>query len=607
MCALFHGYKKLKSGNLTLLYKEGQIRQVCLGRIQILNAVYAAVRDQNWATVPFKVREELIEEAEDGFSITLTLEYSLDKILYTAVMSIEAKNNRLRVSYEGEAGSTFLKNRIGLCVLHPIKECRGKTVLISHPDGSQSESHFPELISPHQPFFNISGMQWRPADKIDASLHFEGEIFEAEDQRNWTDASFKTYCTPLDLPFPVQVKKGELVHQRVSLEVKNKQKSFQASSLSEKRLLSLHPDISSPLPSLGIGQTTETEPLSEGEYEMLRTLPFQHYRVDLHLSKEGWKKVYLAAVSEQKQLGWPLEVALHFGRDPGKELEAFLKQYGLQPAKIRQVLVFDQDFLSNTDLLKEVVPCIRKVISHAVVGGGTDANFAELNRNAPDPEHLDFLCYSICPQLHAFDNLSLVENLEAQTDSIQSALELKDKPVSIAYISLKQRFNAVATDDRESDSAIPESDPRQHTSFVAGWTLASIRNLARSCAASLTYFETAGPRGILYRLDPAKQLSPLFHLFEEILSGDPIEVVHTTSSHPLEFDALALKGPEGNKVLIANYTENEIDVEIKGLTEVKSRIFQLEAQGWVVQETPELQKNILSLKPTAIYKICYTL
>ena len=41
-----------------------------------------------------------------------------------------------------------------------------------------------------------------------AEVRFEGETFEMEDQRNWTDASYKTYCTPLSLPYPVEVKEG---------------------------------------------------------------------------------------------------------------------------------------------------------------------------------------------------------------------------------------------------------------------------------------------------------------------------------------------------------------------------------------------------------------
>ena len=36
----------------------------------------------------------------------------------------------------------------------------------------------------------------------------EGDSFEMEDQRNWTDASFKVYGTPLKNLSPVEVKTG---------------------------------------------------------------------------------------------------------------------------------------------------------------------------------------------------------------------------------------------------------------------------------------------------------------------------------------------------------------------------------------------------------------
>ena len=48
-------------------------------------------------------------------------------------------------------------------------------------------------------------------------LRFGGELFEMEDQRNWTDASYKTYCTPLHLPYPVELAAGERVIQSVTL------------------------------------------------------------------------------------------------------------------------------------------------------------------------------------------------------------------------------------------------------------------------------------------------------------------------------------------------------------------------------------------------------
>lgn len=37
---------------------------------------------------------------------------------------------------------------------------------------------------------------------VTVGIDFSGETFEMEDQRNWTDASFKTYCRPLARPAP---------------------------------------------------------------------------------------------------------------------------------------------------------------------------------------------------------------------------------------------------------------------------------------------------------------------------------------------------------------------------------------------------------------------
>ena len=587
MPGTFHGYRILRSGDLSLLYRNGEIRQVCLGKVRVLNAIYTAVRVQNWTTVPFIVVQEVVKESPDGFTIETELEHSMDKIHYRSQISIESKGTHLTFHYDGTAGSSFLRNRIGLCILHPVNECRGKQVTITHPDNTHSQGRFPDLIRPDQPFFNISGMTWKPGEGITAKLAVDGEVFETEDQRNWTDASYKTYGTPLGKPFPVQVQKGEKVNQSVSLLVEQKPKSGQVtasiSSLADKRILKIHPDKTYPLPGLGPGRTAGAIPLTGEASEMLSALPFHHYRVDLQLNKYGWEADYDSVASEQKQLGWPLELVLHFGSRAKKELDTFLEHYSLNPVKIRHLLVFDQYFLSNSKLLKQVVPGLKAVLPDIPVGGGTDANFAELNRNPPDPELLDFITYSICPQIHAIDNLTLVENLEAQSDSVSSAISLLNKPVIIGAVTLKKRFNAVATDDEDESQAMPEPDPRQHTGFATGWTLGSIRNLALAGAASLTYFETVGPRGILSNPDLSGRLSPLYHLFKEILTG-PMQVIHTKSSHPLEFDALALQGNKEGKLLIANFADTELSIEMEGLPDIPHR---------------------LTLKPSEIHKITY--
>ena len=47
----------------------------------------------------------------------------------------------------------------------------------------------------------------------------------------------------------------------------------------------------------------------------------------------------------------------------------------------------------------------------AKIGAGSNAYFTELNRGRPPISAVDFISYSINPQVHAFDNASLVETL----------------------------------------------------------------------------------------------------------------------------------------------------------------------------------------------------
>ena len=87
----------------------------------------------------------------------------------------------------------------------------------SRSDGAVLEGELPRAIEPQ--IFGQASFQdlRRLAHEIEpgcwAELVFEGEVFEMEDQRNWTDASFKTYGTPLTRPFPVEFHPGERVRQ----------------------------------------------------------------------------------------------------------------------------------------------------------------------------------------------------------------------------------------------------------------------------------------------------------------------------------------------------------------------------------------------------------
>jgi hypothetical protein len=611
-----HGYRKLHSGRLTLLYGQGEIRRICLGTVQVVNAVYAAVRDQNWTTLPFRITRERIRELAEGFDIEVEGEYGQGTILYRARMEIRARGHGLKVSYLGRAESFFHRNRIGLCILHPLKECRGKAVHMFHPDGSTSQGRFPDRISPHQPFLNMSGMSWEPAKGISARLKFEGDLFETEDQRNWSDASFKTYCTPLEKPFPVRVERGDDVQQSLTLELETVQELGSAkergsalergtAEVPDTGVFRIQPGPGHPLPEIGIAQSNEPAPLTPKEAEQLRTLPLRHLRADLFPGRSGWEEDLAKIFREHQQLGWPVELALHFGAHPGQEVQDFLQKQAEQPLKLIRIMVFDASSLTTDQLLQQVIAPLKKALPGIPAGGGSDANFAKLNRNPPDASQLDFISFNICPQVHAFDELTLVENLEAQPQMVEDARDRFQKPVSVGAVTLKQRFNAVATDKNDPGHSRPETDPRQHTFFAAGWTLGSIRQLALAGTGTITYYETVGPRGILTRSEAPPGATPLFHLFRELASPDPLQVIPSESSRPVEFDGICLRQGSGYKILLANFTKSVQQLSMEGTGTGPESIFILRTNGWEALTGSEALTSTLILEPSGIYKILF--
>jgi hypothetical protein len=169
----------------------------------------------------------------------------------------------------------------------------------------------------------------------------------------------------------------------------------------------------------------------------------------------------------------------------------------------------------------------------APFGGGVLGNFVDLNRNRPGAG-LDFLVYAVTPQIHAFDDASMVETLAGQGWTVDNARAIGGgRPVVVTPVTLWSTF-------------APAPDARQAMPFSATWTLGSLKHLAEAGAASVTYFETAGPSGVLR--------TPVEGLLAEVARRRGAEVVASRSSNPLLVEALALRERGGTTVLLANLT-----------------------------------------------------
>ena len=90
-----------------------------------------------------------------------------------------------------------------------------------------------------------------------------------------------------------------------------------------------------------------------------------------------------------------------------------------QPARVTACLVFDKAEKSTSE--RSYAPACRILESLPVVAG-TSADFVELNRQRPPREAA--MVYSFNPQVHAFDDLSVMETLEAQVATVETARRL---------------------------------------------------------------------------------------------------------------------------------------------------------------------------------------
>ncbi len=176
------------------------------------------MRDRVWATCIPVLRDLRIEEREDGFDVTYgaAIEDRGQRLAYTARIAGRS-DGTLVFEAEARAETEFVTCRTGFIVLHPLDGVAGRPAEIEHVDGTREQGSFPRLIDPVQPMFDLRALTHETPGGVRVTCRMEGEAFEMEDQRNWTDASYKTYVRPLAKPWPFTLQAGEVLRQAVTL------------------------------------------------------------------------------------------------------------------------------------------------------------------------------------------------------------------------------------------------------------------------------------------------------------------------------------------------------------------------------------------------------
>lgn len=493
----------LQAGPLHIFYEKGFLRQIKQNGTEVVRMIYFALRDHNWGTFDRKIENEVIESYEDHFSISYTcfnVKENVEVGAHTdhgAIFQWEVKitgdgDGKITFEIQGKALQGVRRNRAGFCILHPIEGVAKQPVTIIHGADSNTETHFPQYIAADDPFLTIHAMRWQAASGGVYQLDFEGDIFQTEDQRNWGDASYKTFCTPLSLPFPVQLHKGDTVWQRVTLSVLS---ASETTPVSEIRQVERKEQKSF---ALGVAASVETETLPEKAINLLKSLNLSHYRIDLNPSYPNLITDFSNHCENAALLNLPLEIALTLDNLYEKQLADFIGVCLQNRLRIANLLLFSSQSLTTPQELIHQISHLKSQLPNVQIGIGTNYNFTELNRNRFEAGNADFITFSYHPQEHAFDDLSLMENTETLCYQVESAEKLYQKPVHVSFISLRKRTNPYATN--VADFSVPidkQVDGRQKTEFGAAWMNSVLAHLSTTNVASVTILRTVGELGLL--------------------------------------------------------------------------------------------------------------
>ena len=349
--------------------------------------------------------------------------------------------------------------------------------------------------------------------------------------------------------------------------------------------------------------------------------------MDVDLTQSDYESVLRQATKEARALGVSLELALFLTDAAAKELRAFAEVVNRVKPPVGAYLIFHKTEASTS---AQWVDLARRYLSDAKIGAGTNAYFTDLNRGRPPVESLDLVCYSLNPQVHAFDNSSLMETLEAQAVTVESTRQFADGlPIAVTPVTLLARFNPNATgpEPEPAPGELPaQVDIRQMSLFGAGWTLGSIKYLSESGASSVTYYETSGWRGVMETASgpplPEKFRSlpgavfPLYHVLADVGEFAGGEVLVSKSSDPLKVEGIALRKNGKTRILLANLTPESQHVRVQNLigTVRGRRLDETNAQAAMVspeafrEETGELVGDAedtleLNLLPYAVAQI----
>ena len=594
----------LTAGPLTAELDAGNLRYIRYGGHEAIRAVSYVVRDKYWGTYNPDISDLTVEETGDRFVVT-----------YTAVCADEGRTYAYRARITGDADGTlrfegngtpetdFLTNRTGFVVLHGLEGISGHPAVVTEVSGDVIETRFPEVIDPKQPIMNIRALTHEVAPGFRVTCTMLGDTFEMEDQRNWTDASYKTYVRPLSLPHPFTLHAGESVEQVVELRFEGTAPARGDGAGPAEVTVAVGGEAGR-VPQIAMGLEWQETGAAMARAEQLAGLDPAYlscYFDARHAGAEAMRG--FAAVSDALGCHLALEAVVPELDNPGEALRSIAELAGEAGARFGSVAVSpaeDLDFVlpgavfDDMSAYDRLYAAAREAFPGCAIGGGNFMYFTELNRKPPPSGGMDFVIHPTCGIVHAADDRSVAETVESFAYIIGSVRSrYGDKPYCLGPVGIGTRTSpfggAPSPNPHSGRVAMCRNDPRQRGLLGAAWHLGVAARAAEGGVTSLILGAPTGDHGLLHHPGTTPQpwfdehggRFPAWHVMRGVYGASGRTRRATEVSAPREVQALAFETDGGLELWVANLMGEERAVRLDGLGSGGLRVATLDEESFV--------------------------
>ena len=606
--------RRLSAGALSAELEAGKLRWIRVGGREALRGLAFVVRGSGWETYAPAIANLEIEEGANGFRVGYDARIeSADGILAFRA-DIAAEDGRTLVfTVEMKPETAFTTNRTGFVALHAIEGVAGEACTVTHSDGTVEETAFPGLVMPLQPFFDIAAMRHQVAPGVWLTCRFEGaDPWETEDQRNWTDASYKTYYRPLALPFPYTLAAGETLRQTAKLSIEGRPAAAATTAGSSDGAveIALGGETGTQMPEIGLGVAAEERDHLDHGLDLLEALGPGHLVCEFDPRAHGAETLTAYRdLSKALNAEVVLEITVPCARPVADELEAAAEvaaRAGLAPSAIvpeqARLLKFTLETVEALGIadFDEVYAAARAAFPGVRLGGGVFTSFTELNRNCAESALFDFLTHSTTAVVHEPDDRSVMETLQTLPDIVASAKALAgDRPYRIGPSAIGMRANPYGPDVHENGDngrhSFNRQDPRHRALLGAAFTLGYAARVAPLGLEALALGAPSGALGMVYRRTAQPQpwfddldgpaVLPLYHIVAALAAAKGAAVRSVTSGAPARVLGLAYANGAGTLLWLANLTPAPQTVTVSGVAGGTATIGRLDAGNFVEAAT----------------------